>query len=657
MLQFLVQSPFERKLYRVDGDELLVGRARNADIPLLDEGVRKRHLRIRRTREGLRFEVVAPAEVRHNGKPAQSGRLGVGDRLDLALTAITLQSILEEKPGPAVAVDPVGTDTPVRGPATGVGEYSVLIDDESEDAFLAGGLRSILEINKGLVREKKEDRLLSLIMDAAIDLSGAERGFLIIAKGGKLVAKAAYNMEGGPVADPEYEISRTITRKAMETRRPVLSSDAGVDERWSGMESVAALKLRSVVCVPLISEDGVLGALYVDNRVERGAFADSHVRLLTAFADQAALAIVSSRMNAEARRRERELAKKHRQVEQLNSRLAVELDEAKESLASRQTELEFRYDYRQIVGRSRVIRQVLATLDKVTDLNVPVFIEGESGTGKELVARALHFNGPRRAQPFVTENCSAIPDTLIEKVLFGHVKGAFTGADEDAPGLFEQAHGGTLFLDEVGDMSAEMQKKILRVLQEGEIRRVGGKTMQAVDVRIVCATNRDVEAMKVAGDFREDLFWRLVVVRLRIPSLRQRPDDVPLLVDHFLTGFSEEMGIPKKAVEAGALDLLSRYSWPGNVRELANEVRRAVALADDRITVAVLSERIRTSPPAPAVDWTKERSLKEVVSEVERTMILRELERCDGNKTKAAKALGLSRLGLRNKIDRYGLGE
>jgi two-component system response regulator HupR/HoxA len=178
-----------------------------------------------------------------------------------------------------------------------------------------------------------------------------------------------------------------------------------------------------------------------------------------------------------------------------------------------------------------------------------------------------------------------------------------------------------------------------------------------VDARIVCATNRDVEAMKEAGEFREDLFWRLVVVRVRIPPLRQRPEDIPLLVDHFLTEFSGEMGIPKKPVEGGALDLLARYAWPGNVRELANEIRRAVALADDRIAETVLSERIRTSPPAPAVDWTKERSLKEVVAEVERAMILRELDRNDGNKTKAAEALGLSRLGLRNKIERYGLGD
>jgi DNA-binding NtrC family response regulator len=286
-----------------------------------------------------------------------------------------------------------------------------------------------------------------------------------------------------------------------------------------------------------------------------------------------------------------------------------------------------------------------------------VFIEGESGTGKELVARALHFNGPRRGGPFVTENCSAIPDTLIEKVLFGHVKGSFTGADRDAPGLFEQADGGTLFLDEVGDMSPEMQKKILRVLQEGEIRRVGGKKVRRFDARIVCATNRDVDAMKESGEFREDLFWRLVVVRIRIPPLRRRVDDIPLLVDHFLNLCSEEMGVPPKPVEAGAVDLLTRYVWPGNVRELANEVRRAVALADDRITADMLSERIRNSPPGPAVDWTKERTLKEVVAEVERAMISRELDRLDGNKTKVAESLGLSRLGLRNKIERYGLGD
>jgi transcriptional regulator with GAF, ATPase, and Fis domain len=521
--------------------------------------------------------------------------------------------------------------------------------------LFTGGLRSILEINKRLVVERKEGRLLRLIMDAAIDLTGAERGFLVLKKDDEIRVRVAHNIEGDPVRDPDLEISRTITREAIRSRRAVLSEDAASDERWSGMESIAALKLRSVLSVPFVTEEGVLGALYVDSRVERGLFTRRHVSLLEAFADQAALAIASSRLAAAMKRRGRELSKRNREVKELNSRLAAELDQARDDLEQRQNELEFKYDYRHIVGRSPAIREVLTTLDKVTELNVPVFVEGESGTGKELVARALHFNGPRRRARFVTENCSAVPETLIEKVLFGHVKGAFTGADTDAPGLFEQADGGTLFLDEVGDMGEEMQKKILRVLQEGEVRRVGGKETRKVDVRIVCATNRNVDEMKEEGRFREDLYWRLVVVRIRMPPLRERPEDIPLLVDHFLSLYAQEMGTGRKTVESGALDLLTRYPWPGNVRELGNEVRRATALAGDRITAETLSERIRSALPMPPVDWSGERTMKEVVEEVERAMIVRELDRSGGNKTKAAESLGLSRLGLRNKIDRYGL--
>jgi transcriptional regulator with GAF, ATPase, and Fis domain len=592
-----------------------------------------------------------------NGQPAAEGPLAVGDRLTLGATVVTLQAVLTG-PAPAPAPAPAqGENSPVPAspPSPADAALSVRLDPVHGEKFTAGGLRSILEINKRLVRERSEQRLLAMIMDAAIDLTGAERGFLVLVTKDGLRVSVAHNLDGNPLTDPEMEISRTIARHAIARRRAVISDDAGVDERWSGMESVVALKLRSVLCVPLVTEKGVIGALYLDNRLSKGIFTERHLGLLEAFADQAALAIVNSRLNAGMRRREQDLEKKNQEVERLNSRLAAELTQVREDLRSRQGELEFRYDYSQIVGRSPAIRELLTTLDKVTDLNVPVFIEGESGTGKELVARALHFNGPRRAAKFVTENCSAVPETLIEKVLFGHVKGAFTGAQEDAPGLFEQAHGGTLFLDEVGDMAPEMQKKILRVLQDGEVRRVGGKTVHKFDVRIVCATNRDVEGLKESGEFREDLYFRLVVVRIRIPPLRERPEDLPVLVDHFLRVTCEEMGIPKKTVESGTLDRMAGYPWPGNVRELSNEIRRAVALSGDRITIESLSERVRSAPAGPSFTLEDPRPLREVVEEVEKAMITRELARQAGNKTRAAEVLGLSRLGLRNKMQRYGL--
>ncbi len=651
VLQFLVESPYEKKLYRLAGDDLVIGRSRAADIPLLDEGARKRHVLVERAAAGYRFRDLSRGETLRNGERVEEGELKVGDRLVIASTTVTLQAILKPRPEPGAGEggeEPEPAPPPEHSP-------SVVLDMGPGDTFLAGGLRSVLEINKRLVRERSEKRLLALIMDAAIDLTGAERGFLLLRTRSGIRARVARNLEGDPVSRPELEISRTIAERAMEERRAVLSADAARDERWSGMESVAALHLGSVLSVPLVAEDRVLGALYVDHRGRRGAFGERHVRLLEAFADQAALAIVNSRLHEGMRRREAELRRKNLEVERLAAKLEAELGRARENLRRRQEELEFKYDYSQIVGRSAGIRQVLTTLDKVTMLNVPVFIEGESGTGKELVARALHFNSPRKERPFVTENCSAIPETLIEKVLFGHVRGAFTGADRDAPGLFEQADGGTLFLDEVGDMSPEMQKKILRVLEEGEVRRVGGKRMVKVDVRIVCATNRDVDRLREEGRFREDLYWRLVVVRIRMPPLRDRTEDIPLLVDHFLDLHSREMGIPRKPLEAGALDLLVRYPWPGNVRELGNEMRRAIALAGDRITVETLSERIRSAPPVPSAAWSEGRTLREVVEEVEKAAIAAELARHGGNKTRAAAALGLSRLGLRNKMERYGI--
>jgi transcriptional regulator with GAF, ATPase, and Fis domain len=660
VLKFLVESPYERKLYRIGGDLIVIGRSRAAGIPLLDEAARKKHVELKRTREGWRFRDLTAGATRHNGKAAAEGPLVVGDRLTIGSTVVTLQAVLTmPPPGPkqADSLPAAETQTPTPSKLEPVGGRSVRLDPVDGDRFTAGGLRSVLEINKRLVRERNEKRLLARIMDAAIDLTGAERGFLLLAGKEGLRVSVAHNLDGNPLTNPGMEISRTIARHAIAKRRAVLSDDAGTDERWSGMESVVALRLRSVLSVPLVTEKGVLGALYLDNRLEKGLFSERHLSLLEAFADQAALAIVNSRLNAGMRRRGKELEKKNQEVERLNARLAAELTQVREDLRSRQAELEFRYDYSHIVGRSRAIHDLLKTLDKITDLNVPVFIEGESGTGKELVARALHFNGSRREAMFVSENCSAIPETLIEKVLFGHVKGAFTGADHDAAGLFEQADGGTLFLDEVGDMSQEMQKKILRVLQEGEVRRVGGKQVKKLDVRIVAATNRDVDGLKESGEFREDLFFRLVVVRIRIPPLRERPDDLPVLVDHFLKMYCEEMGMALKTLESGALDRLAKYPWPGNVRELSNEIRRAVALSGERIAVESLSERVRNAPTGPSFDWDVQRPLKEVVEEVEKTMIARELTRQDGNKTRAAEVLGLSRLGLRNKIERYGLSQ
>jgi len=288
-----------------------------------------------------------------------------------------------------------------------------------------------------------------------------------------------------------------------------------------------------------------------------------------------------------------------------------------------------------------------------------VVIQGESGTGKELVARAIHFNGPRKGARFVSENCAAIPEALLESELFGHVRGAFTGAVKDKPGLFEVASGGTLFLDEIGDMPLDMQKKLLRALQEGEIRRVGSKNATKVDVRIISASNQDLRAGMKAGTFREDLFYRLNGVTVGLPPLRERREDIPLLVEHFLEVIAVEMRTPRRRANPAAMALLMAYRWPGNVRELENEVRRAVALSIDLIGADELSPEVRGQGAAdPGASYIG-RPLKEVVREateqVERLAIKAALEIQGWNKVQTAAALDISRPTLDAKIEIYGL--
>ena len=305
------------------------------------------------------------------------------------------------------------------------------------------------------------------------------------------------------------------------------------------------------------------------------------------------------------------------------------------------------HDYRTIIGRSPAMRECLALVDRVTDSDLSVLISGESGTGKELLARALHANGPRTEQPFVAVNCAAFSPSLIESELFGHVKGAFTGSAGERVGLFESAHRGTLFLDEVGDMEPDLQTRLLRVLETGELRRVGDDRVRRVDVRVVSATNRDLEALMADGQFREDLYFRLKGVQIDIPPLRDRAEDIPVLVRHFLRADEEEVEIPPRVMKR-----LTAYPWPGNVRELKNEVDRLAVLQEGRIRPSDLPEHIR-APEAAVTELPG--GLKAHVESVERRLIEAVLREHGGNKTHAAEALGLSRLGLRKKMARYGL--
>jgi transcriptional regulator with PAS, ATPase and Fis domain len=325
------------------------------------------------------------------------------------------------------------------------------------------------------------------------------------------------------------------------------------------------------------------------------------------------------------------------------------------------SELSDRYRFDSLIGNSEPMLEVFRLLEKVCNSESMVLIYGESGTGKELVARAIHYHGPRRDKPFVVQNCSAFNDNLLETALFGHTRGSFTGALRDKKGLFEVADGGTFFLDEVGDMSPALQVKLLRVLQEGTFIPVGGTQLKKVDVRVIAATHKDLAQLVKQGTFREDLFYRINVIRIHIPPLRERRDDIPILIDHFIRKHQRE-GQRARSLAPEASRILAAYSWPGNIRELENEIERLLVLGSDLETIPaeIISSRIRQSVP----EGTKlffgrpdSGKLNEMVEKLEREAIHAGLVRTGYNKSRLARELGISRSNLILKIAKYGLDQ
>jgi transcriptional regulator with GAF, ATPase, and Fis domain len=475
--------------------------------------------------------------------------------------------------------------------------------------------------------------------------------------------RVARNFDRTDIPVPSSRLSQGIARGVFQHQKPVLSVDAGRDERFRDMASVEDLKLRSVVCLPVRIEGRVEGVLYVDNRLQQSVFDHDELDLLELLADMAAIAIKNARLVSELRVQNQRLSEQRRQIERLNDQLGRKVRDQGSELAVVRAELDRergRYDYSSLVGASDGMHRVFQQLDRIIDSELPVLIHGESGTGKELIARAIHFNGPRKARPFVSENCAALPDTLLESELFGHARGAFTGAHKQKKGLIEQADGGTLFLDEIGDMSPEMQKKLLRVLQEGEFRPVGSDQRIQVNVRLLAASHRDLEELVREGTFREDLYYRVNVLSVRLPPLRERRDDIPLLAESLLARAGREAGRPVPVLTHEALAALVTHDWPGNVRELENEMRRLVVLTQGEVRLEHLSRSVleRKSPRSaggPPVLVDAGGDIKSAVADLEKRSIEAALAHAAGNKSKAASELGISRFALQRKLDKYGL--
>ncbi len=657
-----------------------VGRSVDNDIRLADEKVSRHHCRIEVGPDGPWVHDLGSSNgTQVNGERVDRCLLSPGDRLGVGSAALELVAEVpvpaddDEGGGDAVVTRqiPVGEQS-----APGVRTLTGEAQREREN------LRVCMQVTRRLVRETELAPLLRLIVDSAVSLAGAERGFLLLrdarddgaeAAGAEarpvqaledLRARVARSFDKEDIVVPASRLSRGIAKEVLSERRPILTVDAGRDQRFSGLASVEDLRLRSVLCVPIQGEEDLEGLLYVDNRLQSGAFTEDHRELLTLLADQASIAIRNAHLVAELRERNRKLAHSAQQIDLLNQQLGRRVRDRDTELAIVRAELERergRHDYTAIVGASEGMRRVFQRLDRIIESDLPVLIHGESGTGKELIARAIHFNGPRKDKPFVTENCAALPDTLLESELFGHERGAFTGAHRSKKGLLEQADGGTLFLDEIGDMSPEMQKKLLRVLQEGEFRLLGSNQNVTVNVRIIAASHRDLEAMVRDGGFREDLYYRVNVLAVPLPSLRERREDIPLLAEHLLARAAREAGRPVPILPREVVAALVAYDWPGNVRELENEMRRIVVLADEQVRLDLLSPAVlerRTlvaggggsSMPLPTGN------IREAVAELERRAIDAALAEAGGNKSRAAKSLGISRFALQRKLDKYGMG-
>ncbi len=548
------------------------------------------------------------------------------------------------------------------------------------DPFADGRLARLLEVLKRLVSETDLDRLLERITDCAIELSGAERGFVLLTGGDGHLLPHTVRDAANP-QDPHVAFSRSIAEAVLIDGEPILTVDARNDQRLSEYVSVHRLMLKSVACLPIRGRSGTVGVLYLEHRMRRGRFGEADLDLLLAFADQAAIALENARLlgRLEARRVEleqanQELGRAKEDIERLLDAKTVELEEARTDLVRAREALRKANDRHGIVGRSERMRRVFAVIDRVRDAGVPVVIQGESGTGKELIARAIHFSGVRAQRPFVAVNCAAIPEALLESELFGHVRGAFTGADRDRQGVLVKASSGTLFLDEVGDMPPKMQIDLLRVLQDRKISPVGSDEEIDIDVRVIAASNKSLEKLVGEGAFREDLFYRLNVVELWLPPLRERVEDIPLLCDHFLASFAKRDGAPPKRISREAVSRLAAHPLPGNVRQLEHLLLNAwvmsggdiidcddLALGEDGSQLAIPPRLERAlSEAGPAAGGRADPLVAPPASidefkDTEKVRILEALEQHAWNRVRAAKALGMARRTFYRRLKEYDI--
>ena len=501
--------------------------------------------------------------------------------------------------------------------------------NSDKDRFL-----HLYEITKALYSSMDIKSCLHEILRYLSEQMGMKRGFITILdrESGEIHIEVAYGLSDEEIKRGRYKIGEGVTGKVIEEGEAIVLENVAKTplflDKTGSRKRLDKSKL-SFIAVPVKDDYGILGTISVDMEYNPEIDLEKEKRFLT----------ILSSLLAQKLRIIDEINRENRKLREENLRLRMELGE--------------RYRYRNIVGESKKMREVYYLISQIENSDVTVLLLGESGTGKELVANAIHYNSLRKDGPFIKLNCAALPYNLVEAELFGYEKGAFTGAIRQKIGKFEQAHGGTLFLDEIGSLPLESQGKLLRVLQEKELERLGGNRTIKVDIRLIAATNKDLARCVAEGTFREDLFYRLNVYPIYLPPLRERGSDILLLANYFLEKFSRQYGKDIVRISTPAIDALMRYHWPGNIRELENTMERAVILCDDRVI------RSYHLPPtlqmAEHTGTQQQRSLKESVVQLEKELIVDALKSSRGNVRKASKMLQSTERILGYKIKKYGI--
>jgi len=632
------------RVFDAELDVVRIGRAASNDLILSDVLISGEHARIVSSVDGFVLEDLASTNGTWLLRSGEQHALGEGRR------AIALL------PGDRLALgglDAEGVELRVDfAPDTDTLEIALvrsLSELEKAAPFSAGDdrLQLLVQALREVVSHEGVADVVTGIADAALLLVPRATHATVVlrqdadgAQGGRAfgfvpVVTRVRGPSGPRAPEAAVRVTRSVVRKVISERAAVLAADAP-SETFSS-ESLLGASIRSTIGVPLWKDDAILGVLQLDNRDAPAMFEARDVDALGALAVSASLAIANAEL-----------------IQRL-SLARAELKKENQYLRGRERA---RSGEVQIIGQSKAMAELLRQLDKVVDTRVSVLIEGETGTGKELIASSVHYRSKRKEKLFVAQNCAAFPENLLESELFGHKRGAFTGATDEKKGLFEIADGGTLFLDELGELPLSLQAKLLRALQEGEIRPVGATQSKQVNVRIVAATNKNLESEVKAGRFREDLYYRLKVFPIRVPPLRERRDDIAPLSVFFLDRYTREMGKSVPGFAQETLEILSAYDFPGNVRELENEVQRLVIQADDGafLTPELLSPRVRQIETVLLSAGAAKGSLKEMVDQVERHILIEALREHGNNKTAAARTLGITREGLHKKLKQLGVG-